>query len=286
MQPRDLRQVPARRIACVGRCPSAGLPGGPWRGSGERACSSSALKPRGRMCNSSWVQPKDGRRVWNRSLSSRSRSTPGTWRRCSRYRRGSAAAGRAHLRRLDEHLRALRGAYTSLADDARGGETRIAGRRVAARQLPPGLGHGSRCPSRSAGLVLSAAAEDHRAAARRAAARVRVGLRAHSGQRRPSGFAAAVRFINAFQSVTPLTMGELWAWPSALKLALLDHLRSARRRARWGHACRTGWPRIALAAARRVRARPRSDLWPERRSTMGSSRACCTRSRALGPIGL
>ena len=33
------------------------------------------------------------------------------------------------------------------------------------------------------------------------------------------------RFISAFQSVTPLTMGELWAWPSALKLALLDHLR-------------------------------------------------------------
>ena len=34
------------------------------------------------------------------------------------------------------------------------------------------------------------------------------------------------RFITAFQSVTPLTMGELWAWPSALKLALLDHLRA------------------------------------------------------------
>ena len=33
------------------------------------------------------------------------------------------------------------------------------------------------------------------------------------------------RFIGAFQSITPLTMGELWAWPSALKLALLDHLR-------------------------------------------------------------
>jgi hypothetical protein len=32
------------------------------------------------------------------------------------------------------------------------------------------------------------------------------------------------RFISAFQSVTPLTIGELWALPSALKLALLDHL--------------------------------------------------------------
>ena len=34
------------------------------------------------------------------------------------------------------------------------------------------------------------------------------------------------RFIMAFQSVTPLTMGELWAWPCALKLALLEHLRA------------------------------------------------------------
>ena len=33
------------------------------------------------------------------------------------------------------------------------------------------------------------------------------------------------RFISAFQSITPLTIGELWAWPSVLKLALIDHLR-------------------------------------------------------------
>ena len=33
------------------------------------------------------------------------------------------------------------------------------------------------------------------------------------------------RFITAFQSITPLTIGELWAWPSALKLALIEHLR-------------------------------------------------------------
>ncbi len=33
------------------------------------------------------------------------------------------------------------------------------------------------------------------------------------------------RFIGAFQAITPLTIGELWAWPSVLKLALLDYLR-------------------------------------------------------------
>ena len=33
------------------------------------------------------------------------------------------------------------------------------------------------------------------------------------------------RFLNTFQSVTPLTIGELWAWPSVLKLALIENLR-------------------------------------------------------------
>ena len=33
------------------------------------------------------------------------------------------------------------------------------------------------------------------------------------------------RFVTAFQSIAPLTIGELWAWPSALKLALIEHVR-------------------------------------------------------------
>ena len=33
------------------------------------------------------------------------------------------------------------------------------------------------------------------------------------------------RFIYAYQTVTPLSIGELWAWPSMLKLALIEHLR-------------------------------------------------------------
>jgi cyclic beta-1,2-glucan synthetase len=34
-----------------------------------------------------------------------------------------------------------------------------------------------------------------------------------------------VRFLNSFQTVSPLTIGELWAWPSMLKLALIENLR-------------------------------------------------------------
>ncbi len=32
-------------------------------------------------------------------------------------------------------------------------------------------------------------------------------------------------FLNAYQRVAPLTIGELWAWPSMLKLALIENLR-------------------------------------------------------------
>jgi cyclic beta-1,2-glucan synthetase len=34
-----------------------------------------------------------------------------------------------------------------------------------------------------------------------------------------------VRFLNSYQSVAPLSIGELWAWPSILKLALIENLR-------------------------------------------------------------
>src|SRR5208283_3879860 len=34
-----------------------------------------------------------------------------------------------------------------------------------------------------------------------------------------------VRFLNSFQTIAPLTIGELWAWPSMLKVALIENLR-------------------------------------------------------------
>src|SRR6187402_47432 len=40
------------------------------------------------------------------------------------------------------------------------------------------------------------------------------------------------RFLSAFQSVAPLSIGELWAWPSLLKLALFENLRSLAAEAR------------------------------------------------------
>jgi len=37
--------------------------------------------------------------------------------------------------------------------------------------------------------------------------------------------AQLIRFLTSFQSVAPLTIGELWAWPSMLRLALIENLR-------------------------------------------------------------
>ena len=34
-----------------------------------------------------------------------------------------------------------------------------------------------------------------------------------------------LQFLNSYQRVAPLTIGELWAWPSMLKLALIENLR-------------------------------------------------------------
>jgi hypothetical protein len=44
------------------------------------------------------------------------------------------------------------------------------------------------------------------------------------GARRDS-CAGSSRRKDVFQSITPLTMGEFWVRPAALKLALVEHLR-------------------------------------------------------------
>ena len=81
------------------------------------------------------------------------------------------------------------------------------------------------------------------------------------------------RFISAFQSVTPLTIGELWAWPSALKLALIDHLRERGDVLAATRAHRLAADRLASAIEVGARAAPASG---RPRSTTRSSRACCS----------
>ena len=133
--------------------------------------------------------------------------------------------GRAHLRRLGSHMRALRHVYTALAQEPR------------RETLPPAAEwlldnfH-----------IVSAAARDIQHDLPRPFFRRLPGVVSDEYAGTPRIYALALelvgssagrldaqrlqRFISAFQNVTPLTMGELWAWPSVLKLALVDHLRA------------------------------------------------------------
>ncbi|HEY6360870.1 MAG TPA: hypothetical protein VIX63_07175, partial [Vicinamibacterales bacterium] len=140
----------------------------------------------------------------------------------ARRRRGS---GRAHLRRLKENTRALSATYTALAADVRRGEAASpaaewlldnfhivsAASRDIVRDLPPSFFR--RLPS---------IAGDEFAGHTRIYALALELIRSSAGHLDAQRLH---RFITAFQSVTPLTIGELWAWPSALKLALVEHLR-------------------------------------------------------------
>jgi cyclic beta-1,2-glucan synthetase len=133
--------------------------------------------------------------------------------------------GRSHLRRLDDHARALREVYTALTDDVRAGESSSPAAewlldnfhiisstiRDIQHDLPPSF---SRRLPRLTG--------DEFAGEPRVYAMALELIRCSAGRLDAQRLK---RFVTAFQSVTPLTIGELWAWPSALKLALVEHLR-------------------------------------------------------------
>ena len=175
--------------------------------------------------------------------------------------RQRARGARAHLQRLAAHAGALRQIYTALEDDARAGEATppaaewlldnfhiiSAAIRDIRGDLPPSFYR--RLPAITAdefaGLprVVAMAQELVRCSAGRLDAQ-----RVH-------------RFVSAFQSVTPLTIGELWAWPSALKLALVEQLRARAEVIVAGRAQRLEADRLAgtLEAPR-----PGPPTWPPR----------------------
>src|SRR5580765_1249950 len=134
--------------------------------------------------------------------------------------------GRTHVKALREHSRALRAAYTSLAEDATRGEPSspaaewlldnfhivIAALRDIHHDLPPTFFR-----------RLPRVAADEFATLPRIYAMALELIRCSAGRLDSERLH---RFVTAFQSITPLTMGELWAWPSALKLAIIEHLRA------------------------------------------------------------
>ncbi|MCM2315565.1 MAG: carbohydrate-binding protein, partial [Thermoanaerobaculia bacterium] len=129
------------------------------------------------------------------------------------------------LPRLEENIRVLSASYRSFADDVHKGVA-----------VPPA----AEWLLDNFHLVVSEAlAVKHdlpyryyrklpRLAAREDAGRARIHAMALELIRHGDGRLDAerlTRFVLAFQTVAPLTIGELWAWPSMLKLALLENLR-------------------------------------------------------------
>jgi len=187
--------------------------------------------------------------------------------------------GHAHLRQLTAHMRVLRDVYTALAED-----DRQEGMAPAAEWLLDNF------------HIISAAARDIHHDLPPSFFRRLPRIAADDFAGLPRIYALALeligssagrldaqrlqRFISAFQSITPLTIGELWAWPSVLKLALLDHLRT-----RGDVLAATRTHRLAadrLAAS--VEAEPVGpDEWPTHVHHAFVTRLL-QRSRALGAI--
>jgi len=134
-------------------------------------------------------------------------------------------AARNVLPRFEDNARVLREAYLIMADDVHRGEFITAAAEwlldnfhlVASeildvrRNLPPGYYR-----------------ELPKLALRELAGHARVYVLAeelirHSDSRLDRQ--QLLRLMNSFQAVAPLTIGELWAWPSMLKLALIENLR-------------------------------------------------------------
>src|SRR5512140_3704049 len=137
----------------------------------------------------------------------------------------SRRATRSVFPRFDDNVRALRGAYRTLADDVHRGEFVTA----AAEWLLDNF-HLVTSEIRDVrqNLPRGYYRELPRLAAREQAGNARVYALAvelirHSDSRLDR--AQLVRWLDAFQAVAPLTIGELWAWPSMLKLALVENLR-------------------------------------------------------------
>jgi cyclic beta-1,2-glucan synthetase len=137
----------------------------------------------------------------------------------------SGRGTRSVFPRFEENVRVLREAYQALAADVRRGEFVTAAAewvldnyhlvateiRDVRQNLP--RGYYRELPK----LAARAQAGTARVYA------LAVELIRHSDSRLDR--AQLVRWLDAFQAVAPLTIGELWAWPSMLKLALVENLR-------------------------------------------------------------
>jgi cyclic beta-1,2-glucan glucanotransferase len=127
--------------------------------------------------------------------------------------------------RFDDNVRVLRAAYRTLADDVRTGQFVVSAAdwlldnfHLISSEISDIRRNLPRTYSRTLPVL---AAREHAGDARIYA--IAVELIRHSDSRLDRQ--QLVQFLNSYQQVAPLTIGELWAWPSMLKLALVENLR-------------------------------------------------------------
>jgi cyclic beta-1,2-glucan synthetase len=139
--------------------------------------------------------------------------------------RDPRAGGHDVRTRLQDNIRVLRGAYQALADDVHRGDVVDPAAEwlldnfhlveSEARAVRHDL------PNRYYQKLPKLAAREYTGKARLYAMALAL-IRHGDGRLDPERL---TRFVLAYQTVAPLTLGELWAWPSMLKLALLENLR-------------------------------------------------------------
>ncbi len=153
--------------------------------------------------------------------------------------------------RFKDNVRVLRQAYGTLAEDVRAG--RFVG--PAAEWLLDNfhlvtseISDISRNLPRAYARTLPAlASREHAGDARVYAMAVELVRHSDSRLTRPR----LAQFLNSYQRVAPLTIGELWAWPSVLKLALIENLRRLADELLSARAARAAADRYVSASADR-----------------------------------
>jgi cyclic beta-1,2-glucan synthetase len=127
--------------------------------------------------------------------------------------------------RFNDNARLLRAAYRTLADDVRRGQFITAAAEwlldnfhLVSNEIRDVRQH---LPGKYYRQLPTLASREHAGHTRVYA--MAVELVRHSDSRIDRQQLAV--FVNSYQRVAPLTIGELWAWPSMLKLALLENVR-------------------------------------------------------------
>jgi cyclic beta-1,2-glucan synthetase len=140
-------------------------------------------------------------------------------------RPGQRRGARGLLRRFDDNAQALRDAYRVLSEDTRhgidvtaAGEWLLDNFHVLTSEIRQVREH---LPKTYYDQLPRIAAGEHAGETRISV--LAADVAAHSDNRLDGD--QLRRFLNSFQTVAPLTLGELWAWPSMLTLSLVENSR-------------------------------------------------------------